>query len=649
MAKVFLHEQTNNIIGEKGSSAKLTVNCPEGSLVTVSKDGMEYTSTADTGSAIFKNLTHGTWTVTISKDGENAVRSVDIVTDYEIQISFFVSYINILYPDGAVCTVTDGNKTYTAPDTSGQWTCIVSSTGTYTVTCTDGSETKTKDVMITGNNQTENVELAFFAAIINVTYPQGAICSCSNGLVTYSASDTTGSWRFVVPKAGTWTITATDGIQTLTEDVEIVDDGQEAEVIFRFFAATLNITYPSGANCTVTDGTTTFTAPDTSGTWTATLPRTGVWTVKATSGNKTVTKTIEITEDGQTENVTCKFFASYINVTYPTGTFKLVLWYIDDYGNKQELAVDSSGNGSCKFIVAQTGKYEVGAYRVIPYVGIETTPGDYDGGTANITKAEQTVNIKLSYNTIPKFTYTGNYKIVNDSGNTITETTSGWNIYFLTSGVFKCTKLNGATKGIDLFVVGGGGNGGNPANTTAGGRTYTSGGGGGGGGYRESSLGLTLKEGTEYQITIGGSGGSTSAFGSKVNGGGNGSTGTIDNYASGGSGGSSGGQGGYNAVNGTSGEDGSYPFGEYSSTAKRYGPGGGGGRGYNGRSGDLGSVGLGGKDGGGKGNSSGSNSSYAKATANSGGGGGGGSTNAGTVWYMPGAGGSGIVIIRNKR
>lgn len=49
------------------------------------------------------------------------------------------------------------------------------------------------------------------------------------------------------------------------------------------FAATINVTYPAGSTCTVTDGTTTLTAPDTSGTWACAVPNAGTWEI--VSGN----------------------------------------------------------------------------------------------------------------------------------------------------------------------------------------------------------------------------------------------------------------------------------------------------------------------------------------------------------------------------
>lgn len=49
------------------------------------------------------------------------------------------------------------------------------------------------------------------------------------------------------------------------------------------FTATINITYPAGSTCTATCGSTTLTAPNTSGTWACVVPNAGTW--KIVSGN----------------------------------------------------------------------------------------------------------------------------------------------------------------------------------------------------------------------------------------------------------------------------------------------------------------------------------------------------------------------------
>ena len=79
------------------------------------------------------------------------------------------------------------------------------------------------------------------------------------------------------------------------------------DVVSSAFSATINVTYPAGSTCTATDGTTTLTAPDTSGTWVCVVPNTGTWTVSCTNGDKTKSKSVNITTEGQAENVTLTY------------------------------------------------------------------------------------------------------------------------------------------------------------------------------------------------------------------------------------------------------------------------------------------------------------------------------------------------------
>ena len=71
-------------------------------------------------------------------------------------------------------------------------------------------------------------------AAIGVTYPSGSVCTCTNGTLTLTAKDTTGKAIFVIPSAGTWTVTATDGTNTKSESVEITTEGQSVSVTLSY-------------------------------------------------------------------------------------------------------------------------------------------------------------------------------------------------------------------------------------------------------------------------------------------------------------------------------------------------------------------------------------------------------------------------------
>lgn len=69
--------------------------------------------------------------------------------------------IGVTYPAGSVCTCTKGSKTLKAKDTSGQWAFPVPEAGTWTVTATDGTSSKSKTVEITAEGQCVNVQLSY--------------------------------------------------------------------------------------------------------------------------------------------------------------------------------------------------------------------------------------------------------------------------------------------------------------------------------------------------------------------------------------------------------------------------------------------------------------------------------------------------------
>ena len=71
--------------------------------------------------------------------------------------------------------------------------------------------------------------------------------------------------------------------------------------------ASIVVTYPAGSTLTCTLGSKVLTAKDTSGKWVFGLPSTGNWVIKATSGSKSKSKTVEITAEGQVETVTLMF------------------------------------------------------------------------------------------------------------------------------------------------------------------------------------------------------------------------------------------------------------------------------------------------------------------------------------------------------
>lgn len=179
----------NMVGGGGGSGATLVVSSPANVSVTVSKDDKSYTKNSGSlGSATFKGLSTGTWTVTISGNGQTATKTIEITADYAITIAFFSATINITYPANSNCVVANSGGQTVASDTNTgtsakTWTATVNAKGTYTVTATatDGSgKTKSATVSITADGQSASVTLTYELVLFNNGVVSGYAWDSSN-------------------------------------------------------------------------------------------------------------------------------------------------------------------------------------------------------------------------------------------------------------------------------------------------------------------------------------------------------------------------------------------------------------------------------------------------------------------------------------
>lgn len=136
---------------------------------------------------------------------------------------------------------------------------------------------------------------------LTVTAPANVTVTVSkDGKAKIKNSGTSGVVAFKGLASGTWTVTITGDGKTAQKNVVVTTD---YSTMIAFFAATINITYPAGSTCTCSDGTTTLSAPDTSGTWACIVPNAGTWTATSTSETETDSKAVTITTDGQSTSV----------------------------------------------------------------------------------------------------------------------------------------------------------------------------------------------------------------------------------------------------------------------------------------------------------------------------------------------------------
>ena len=104
---------------------------------------------------------------------------------------------------------------------------------------------------------------------------------------------------------GSWDISIANAEQTVTIPVAITTD---YFTTIAFFASRIAVTYPAGSTCTCYSGNVSYTAPNTSGSYTFTVPQTGTWTVKSTNGNSTASQNVSITGNGQSVSVTLSYW-----------------------------------------------------------------------------------------------------------------------------------------------------------------------------------------------------------------------------------------------------------------------------------------------------------------------------------------------------
>lgn len=151
--------------GGSGSGSVLTINGVAGSTVTISKSGKTKKKVLDsTGKAVFKGLSDGTWTVTMTKGSQSVTRSITLNSSYEMTIAYFSATITVTYPANSTCTCSDGTTTLTDTNTGTSKktvTFTVPNTGNWVISCTDGTESTSETVSITVDGQTVTIELSY--------------------------------------------------------------------------------------------------------------------------------------------------------------------------------------------------------------------------------------------------------------------------------------------------------------------------------------------------------------------------------------------------------------------------------------------------------------------------------------------------------
>lgn len=154
------------------------------------------------------------------------------------------------------------------------------------------------------------------------------------------------------------------------------------------FSATINITYPAGSTCTCKNGSTTLTAPNTSGTWACTVPNAGTWTVTSTSGTESDSKAVSVTTDGQSISVELSYATYLYNLGDTcdalTGGWQAIGKYNRPIDNGGTMGSPSAVNGAASLnislysscgLVVTNNKVALNNYKTLTFKGSVTTLG----------------------------------------------------------------------------------------------------------------------------------------------------------------------------------------------------------------------------------------------------------------------------------
>lgn len=293
--------------------------------------------------------------------------------------------LTVTAPANVTVTVSKDGKTKTKNSgTSGVVVFKGLASGTWTLAITDGSQTSSKPVVVTADYSTV---IAFFTATINITYPAGSTCTCSDGTTTLSAPDTSGTWACIVPNAGTWTAAATDGVENTSESVSITTDGQIVAIELSY----LLWLYKSGNTYNaVTGGWSVSKHSSTGGSFDGVLTlnadsmllSTEVWGGSVGYANAFTNNSIDLTGINTLKfKITGIGDTAYSDKEGYTHKFRFSLVVANERPTKQNPTFAANMN------ILATGEYSVDVSAVTTgYVGIWITTGGYIKTTLTISE-----------------------------------------------------------------------------------------------------------------------------------------------------------------------------------------------------------------------------------------------------------------------
>lgn len=147
--------------------ATISVEYPKGSTVTCTHGDIVLAAPDTSGVWEFEVLAFGEWELYCTNGADETSRKFTVTEGGQtetIMLAYFAAYIEVTYPANSTCTCSDGTTTFTdtnSTDAEKTVTFTVPNEGEWTVTATDGSNTKSESVSITTEGQFANVVLSY--------------------------------------------------------------------------------------------------------------------------------------------------------------------------------------------------------------------------------------------------------------------------------------------------------------------------------------------------------------------------------------------------------------------------------------------------------------------------------------------------------
>lgn len=250
-----------------------------------------------------------------------------------------------------------------------------------------------------------------------------SVVKAVKGTTEIIATETsTGHYECDVPEFGTWTIHAVLNGDDATVNL-VVDTVKVYTVDDSHFHASVTVTYPIGSTCGISGQGETYYA--TTDPYTFTVHHTGTYTLTCTLNNRSATKTVTITTDGQTESVTFILEDIYDGSTI-TPVNDIQTWLScggiigKSYTTLNEVLADSTtlmsliaSQNACDYLVRSTSWVSgiCGNQNAMSYIGLNNycantllADSDWFDGIVNSEYFESVLNVKvpiMTNNTTP--------------------------------------------------------------------------------------------------------------------------------------------------------------------------------------------------------------------------------------------------------